>query len=387
MMKKFGVFWSACGLLTTALIALGTSTAYAVDSFADWANVSAGYIHTCGVRLNGKLYCWGDDGNGRLGLGPTVGPAGVPVRVGDLQDWAMVSAGNGHTCGVRKNGKLYCWGKDDKGQVGDEDDPHGALSPRRIGALEDWVTVSAGYAHTCGIRKNGKLYCWGDDYYGQVGDGDANGADAPRRIGVHEDWANVSAGYRHSCGVRKIGKIYCWGNDSEGQIGNGSQTGNVISPQRIDTREDWASASAGGLHSCGVRKNGKLYCWGQDDQGQVGDGDQPTHSTTTPQRIGVHEDWANVSAGWLHSCGVRTIGKIYCWGLDNKNQIGNGSPTGNVISPQRIDTARQDWTTATAGGFHSCGIRVQKLYCWGFDTSGQVGDGGNPDPAKVPRRI
>jgi alpha-tubulin suppressor-like RCC1 family protein len=392
MIRRLGALGSAAALLASALVAvvtLGISAAQA-DSFEDWANVSAGGLHSCGVRKNGKLYCWGSDSSGQIGDGSDTTPDHAPHRIGTMLDWSSASAGYTHSCGIRHGGKLYCWGSDADGQIGDGGSNSDANAPRRIGDLADWNSVSAGDDHTCGIRKGGKLYCWGNDAYHQLGDGnDGTAATKPRRIGVHEDWANVSAGRYHTCGVRKIGKLYCWGNDGAGEIGDGDTPGYATTPRRIGDHQDWANVSAGILHSCGVRKIGKLYCWGSDGNDQIGDGDNPT-TATSPRRIGDFLDWASASAGQYHSCGVRKNGKLYCWGGDGSGQVGDGLNFGPdpATAPRRIGDFL-DWSSVDAGDFHSCGIRAGgKLYCWGGDTSGQVGDGDDDaQPALKPRRI
>src|SRR3954451_15642540 len=113
MMRRLSVFWSASGLLASALVALstvqGVSTASAA-SFDDWASVAGGGVQACGVRENGKLYCWGNDESYQVGNGDATDDVPAPGRVGAFEDWATVAAGESHTCGVRKNGKLYCWG-------------------------------------------------------------------------------------------------------------------------------------------------------------------------------------------------------------------------------------------------------------------------------------
>jgi alpha-tubulin suppressor-like RCC1 family protein len=387
MIRRSAAFWSAFALLATALIA-GTpiSGASAVESisFSDWNSISAGDNHTCGTRSDGKLYCWGNNEEGEVGDGSPSGPVYAPLRIGSFADWAQASAGGNHTCGVRKNGKLYCWGYDNFGQIGDGAST-GATSPRRIGSFEDWANVSASYRHTCGVRKNGKLYCWGRDTFGQIGDGDvANDHAAPSRIGTFEDWVRVDAGGHHTCGVRANGKLYCWGHDYNGQVGDGADTG-ATSPRRIGTFEDWSRVAAGLSHTCGVRTNGKLYCWGYGEFGQVGDSEEDLLAES-PRRIGSFEDWSRIAAGDSHTCGARTNGKLYCWGSDSYGQIGDDDGT-HAIAPRRVSSS-EDWATVTAGENHSCGIRAHKLYCWGRDNLGQLGDGTDDDtPVTVPRRI
>jgi alpha-tubulin suppressor-like RCC1 family protein len=285
------------------------------------------------------LYCWGDDHDGEVGDGPgNPEVVAAPVRVGTFEDWAKVSAGREHTCGVRENGKLYCWGLDEDGQVGDGVvNDFRVLAPRRIGTFEDWATVGAGDNHTCGVRRNGKLYCWGSNTQGKIGVGsdDFDPVLAPVRVGTFEDWASVSGGGGHTCGVRRNGKLYCWGYDGTGQLGDGDGSAPHNAPVRIGAFEDWATVSAGREHTCGVRRNGKLYCWGLDDFGRVGDGDGDAPHNA-PVRIGAFEDWADGSAGSYHSCGVRKIGKLYCWGDDEFGQVGDGADEVADLAPRRI---------------------------------------------------
>jgi len=392
MTARLRVFGAAGALLAAALTAVatvGASPAHA-ESFEDWANVSAGGLHSCGVRANGKLYCWGSDLYDQIGDGVDDTPDHTPRRIGIFEDWNTVSAGYQHTCGIRHAGKLYCWGGDASGQLGDGGPNVGTNAPKQIGTFEDWATIDAGQDHTCGVRENGKLYCWGNDNAHQVGDGDnALPATTPRRIGTFEDWANVTSGQFHSCGVRSNGKLYCWGNDGAGQVGDGNDPTYAKAPRRIGTFEDWANVSAGALHSCGVRSNGKLYCWGSDGNDQIGDGANATVANA-PRRIGSFEDWEIATTGRYHSCGIRHGGKLYCWGGDGSGQVGDGINFGPdpATAPRRIGTF-EDWANTDAGDSHTCGVRSNgKLYCWGWDDDGQVGDGDDEaQPALQPRRI
>jgi alpha-tubulin suppressor-like RCC1 family protein len=391
MIQRLGVLGSVGVLLASAFVAvatLGASPAHA-DSFEDWATVAAGGAHTCGVRNNGKLYCWGADAFGQVGDGDNPDPATTPRRIGTYEDWTAVTAGDSHTCGIRHGGKLYCWGWDELAQVGDGDNPIPAIVPRRIGTFEDWSNIAAGFGHTCGIRHGGKLYCWGSDSDGQIGDGDGDSSPVttPLRIGSFEDWNTITAGGVYTCGIRHGGKLYCWGSNEHGQAGAGGTTDDVTTPRRVGSFEDWNNITAGFTHTCGIRHGGKLYCWGDDSFGDVGDG--PGFGSTSPVRIGTFEDWANVSAGAIHTCGVRANGKLYCWGWDLYGQVGDGDGDSSpVTTPRRIGTF-EDWSTSSAGQHHSCGIRhVGELYCWGEDLSGQIGDGdGDSTPVSTPLRI
>ncbi len=210
--------------------------------------VSAGWLHTCGLRADGAVDCWGDDFDGQA-----TPPAGT---------FTAVSAGARYTCGLRRDGVVDCWGADDDGQA---TPPAGTFA-----------AVSAGDRHTCGVRSDGAVECWGDDTYGA----------ATPRAGT---FTAVSAGLWHTCGVRPRGSVECWGEYYSGQSTPPGGT--------------FASVSAGAEHTCGVQTDGTIACWGRDDDG----------AATPPAGT-----FAAVSARDYHSCGVRTDGTVECWGRDHE---------------------------------------------------------------------
>ena len=184
------------------------------------------------------------------------------------------------------------------------------------------------------------------------------------------DWTSVSAGGAHACGTDTAGYLYCWGNDDQGQLGNSEALNSKTTPNRVGDSRGWTVVSAGGSHTCGIRSS-KLYCWGNDSYGQLGNG-AVTGVKATPQTITAANDWTTVSAGAAHTCAVRSSGKLYCWGNDGNGRLGNGDG-GSTTAPAKI-TAANDWKTVSAGSTHTCATRG-KLYCWGNDSYGQLGNG------------
>ena len=367
------------GCLVVVSSVVGASPASAALA-ADWTTVSAGEDHTCAIRSVGKLYCWGYDFDGQLGNGAPTDDVTSPTQITSATDWKTVSAGQDHTCAIRSVGKLYCWGADGGGQIGNDDLVGDVISPQQITSATDWKTVEAGDGFTCAIRSVGKLYCWGADGNGQLGNGPGGDSTIPIQITSATDWKAVSAGNNHTCAVR--GKLYCWGYDGTGQVGNGDATStDVIAPAQITSATDWKAVSAGDSHTCAVR--GKLYCWGDDTYSQLGNG-ATTGMRTSPKQITSATDWKTVGAGFSHTCAVR--GKLYCWGDDGGGQVGDGATTGFVLSPKQI-TSAADWRTVSTGDVHTCAVRG-KLYCWGIDNDGEVGNGdATTDPVTSPQQV
>ena len=251
-------------------------------------------------------------------------------------------------------------------------------------AASGWTSVTSGDDHTCGIRV-GRIYCWGDDTYGQLGDGAAGGSRAtPAPIAsAATDWTSVSAGNYHTCAVR-AGRVACWGRDNNGQLGDGTvnDTSDATPGLIASGATDWKSVTAGAYHSCAIRA-GRVACWGLDNQGQLGDGTASGNDPSPGFIASGATDWTSVSAGHFHTCATRA-GRVACWGLDGFGQLGRGAVGSSDPVPRLIASSATDWKSVSTGGYHTCAIRAGRVACWGYDTNGQLGDGtvsGTPDPS------
>ncbi len=318
---QVGLGTSGSGTDVTAPTQVGTDM--------DWQQVATGRTHTCAVRTDGTLWCWGDNGYGQVGQSPdssTVVTA--PTQVGTDMDWQQVAGGTGHTCAVRTDGTLWCWGWNDRGQLGLGDLTRRS-TPTQVGTATSWRQVTAGGYHGCAIQSDGTLHCWGLNNRGQLGQGDTMDRSSPAQVALDTDWNLVSGGGHHNCGIRSgVGRLLCWGSNNEGQLGIDA-SGNARRPVELGT--GWAQVSAGRRHTCGVRNDRTLWCWGAGGDGALGVGD--TRQRRSPQRVGMDANWQQVAAGEGHTCALRTDGTMSCWGDNTYGQLGlgdSGATTGRT---------------------------------------------------------
>ena len=335
---------------------------------------------------------------------PTAGPAPTPAPETSTADWTQVSAGLEHTCAIRTSGRLYCWGSDQYGQLGNgpatTDDQ---LAPVEVaGGATNWASVTAGGYHTCALKTNGKLFCWGYDGEGELGNGGNNtNRDIPVAVAARATtvlWKAVDAGNSHTCAIRTNGRMYCWGLNGNGQLGNNDPNTDQSVPVPVtESAQSWTSVSAGGSHTCGILST-RLFCWGRGADGELGRG---TLDRPVPTEVNDHTDrWIAVSAGAAHTCAIRGLpdgytdmGRLFCWGNDGAGQIGDGGTVGeNHPTPTAEATGNTHWISVTAGDYQTC-ARLKTapgaggtLLCWGSDSDGQLGNGPSPStnqPAPV----
>ncbi|MGI8702021.1 MAG: RCC1 domain-containing protein [Nocardioidaceae bacterium] len=381
----------AAAPLVLAAVAPPAGASYAKTQ-EGWATVAVGTWHSCGIRLNGTLWCWGADKSGELGDGGR-SPQFHPVQVGTRTDWVAVMAGHNTGCAIPEDGSLWCWGRGDHGQLGNGDTGI-VRTPVRVATATDtgWLAISGsnggyGYAtdsHTCGVRADGTAWCWGQNDLGQVGNGTQNDQLTPTRVGRSNGWTSVSAGNGMSCGTRAGGGLWCWGT---GDLGNGANE-RELSPVRIGTSSHWATVSVGAGHTCGTRTDGTLWCWGWNGTGAVGDG--TTTERFTPVQVGTKTTWVSVTAGSASTCGTRADGAALCWGANASGQLGNGTQADTTV-PVKVEGGPPAWSVdVTTRYLHSCGVgRNHTLWCWGFNKYGEVGSGTGrevhlPAHVKVP---
>lgn len=239
-----------------------------------FGHVSVGATHVCAVSREGGLFCWGNNFYGQLGLGDT-GARRVPTRVGIDADWRDVAVGLDHTCVLRgANGELQCFGNDNSGQLGDDDNMPRAIAVR-IG--EGYRQISAGTAHTCAIRDDGGLECWGASPHGQLGLGDTMLRRVPTRVG--DGYVQVSAGNGHTCAVRTDGTIHCFGENDDGELGTGTSGTDELSPVEVAGITNAVRVECGSDHSCASLADGTARCWGANRSGQLGTSSPATRAS------------------------------------------------------------------------------------------------------------
>ncbi|MDR0490310.1 MAG: hypothetical protein LBH28_03560, partial [Oscillospiraceae bacterium] len=251
----------------------------------------------------------------------------------------VVSAGYYHTAVITTDGSLWAWGNNVYGQLGDGTTTDRSV-PTRIGTSNDWIAVSAGFWHTVAVKTDGSLWTWGRNFYAQLGDGTRTDCSVPARIGMSNDWTAVYAGGNHTIATKTDGSHWAWGYNGVGQLGDGTTIRRSV-PTRIGVDNDWTAVSAGNNHTSAIKTNGSLWAWGSNNVGELGDG--TTIRRNVPTQIGTGNDWATVSVGGGHTVAIKTNGSLWAWGLNDYGQLGDGTDTNRlepvlIIGPTQTQT-------------------------------------------------
>ncbi len=398
------------------------SPAYPVASLGNVKKVSAGNKHACALLETGEIWCWGDTQSvTALGDGVTTTTSQIPVQVTGNKDYVDVSAGYNHTCAVRQNGEAWCWGGGTGGQLGNAANSNSAI-PVKVSTVNNFLQIDANLYQpsTCGVTKSGSAYCWGTETAnGNFANGATSGVqNTPSAVTTTvNDIAQISAGPNTTCVLRHNGQIWCAGNQTGGRVGNGLTAGNTNVLARVLGGGTYKKVSFGESSGCGLSTNNELWCWGQDNVGQLGNGPNVTSNQATPVKL-PGENYIDVNGGSdfflvLQSkkfnktsnidprtgriavsgnntadaaCYIDLEGVAWCWGTNTNGQLGNGTTTPSV-SPVRV-VSSEKWKKIVISKDHACGIKKGgTLWCWGNDASGQLGNGGTTGDQTSPYQV
>ncbi|HEY3011153.1 MAG TPA: Ig-like domain-containing protein [Gemmatimonadales bacterium] len=310
----------------------------AVGGGLTFEQITGGGSHTCGLTVDGTAYCWGSNTSGQLGNNSTT-QSQVPVPVATELHFDALDAGANHTCGVTSGGASYCWGLNDRGQLGDGTTTNRTVPVAVSGGLAFEVLTAGGFniGHTCGVVTGGAAYCWGDNEQGQLGMGsaDVDPHALPTAVSGGLAFVSLTAGLgRHTCGLLDTGAAYCWGENTFGALGDGSTIARAI-PVPVSGGLGFTDVKAGGFigHTCGFTDTGAAYCWGENERGQVGDG--TTIDRSLPSAVAGGLSFADLEAGFRHTCALTTSGTLYCWGSGAAGQLGINS-TSQRNAPAKV---------------------------------------------------
>jgi alpha-tubulin suppressor-like RCC1 family protein len=342
-------------------------------------DVSAGDRHSCAV-VNALTYCWGTNDRGQLGIGNSNDQLTAALVAGGIV-WRQVTAGASHTCAIDDVGQVYCWGNNDNGQLGLGDRSE-RTTPTLVDLPQPATQISAKFGHSCALLLNSGLYCWGANREGQLGQADlfpsnddtaADGL-SPLPVGDN-DWRAMDTGEGHTCGIRLDGGLWCWGRNSEHELGPDNNI-QIREPIQVTTDGPWLAVAAGQSHTCALKQDRSLWCWGSNTGSDTNDGFplgiDGAGLLDVPTRVGGASDWTLIRTNTFHSCAINRAEELYCWGRNTEGQLGMGD-----VVPRNVPTrAAAGVLSVSPGRFTTCEITdLGEVRCAGENAQAQLGTG------------
>ena len=348
--------------------------------------ISAGALHTCARFDDGTAKCWGGNAYGELG---SAGATIWTPRTVNLTGITKLAAGGNHTCAIRNDTTLWCWGRNVSGELGrltniGTNNPNPAPAPVMLGgnSLSGVVQVSAGSSSTCAVLNTGRIYCFGLNFFGQLGVnvnvGTFNPNPTPQLVGGILDATSVSVFADHACARRSATTVSCWGDNMFGQLGNGNTNGGW-SPVGVNGL-GVDGVSAGYLHTCAATWNARARCWGRNSTGQLGTAANAgtNNPTSSPVEVPNLTDVSDISAGFEHTCVRTTANRVKCWGNNSVGQLGRSTGLAAYSSSPALIDGLTGVASIAAGADHVCALNTTGVVsCWGLNGSGQLGRSAN----------
>jgi len=387
-------------LAGVVLLACGESTG--PEARQTYADVVAGGFLTCALSNEGETFCWGYS-DARWLSDAAVRPEYGEHSVSDdtawsIEDWvrprplegdpgfSSIAGGGSFACGLVASGGAYCWGRNERGQLGDG--TSGADRYRAEPVTGDvrfsGFAALAATVHACALDQSGRAYCWGNNWRRQLGAGpdvDSLFLPVPTPVAGNHVFEMLAAGPGESCGLTATSDLYCWGADGSG-LRDYSRSNDRGAPELIPTSLRFDTIGVGSSVTCGL-VDGTAYCRGWNGNGVLGTGDTISRATFTPVATELRFD--QVSVGRVHVCALTDTGTAYCWGAGTSGRLGNGS-TETKLVPTPVAGGHL-FRKLSAGGDHTCGLTTAgDIYCWGDGFNAQLGNGRREDGA-VPVRI
>lgn len=287
----------------------------------DWKSVTLGSnLQTLAIKNDGTLWAWGRNFNAQLGDGTYINK-NSPTKIGNDNDWKYIAAGRHHSVAIKNDGTLWAWGENRSGELGDGTNIDRTI-PTKIGNDTNWHSIAAGYAYTMALKNDGTLWTCGNDDYNQLGNGNQNGStNILTQIGSSNDWLSISTVTSTSSAIKKDGTLWAWGDNNFGQLGNGvfgHESLFIGIPTQIGTDTNWKQIASGTFNSSAIKTDGTLWSWGINESGQLGDGTFTDKSV--PTQIGSDTNWESIFAGGGNSGALKADGTFWIWGSNGRGQ-------------------------------------------------------------------
>jgi alpha-tubulin suppressor-like RCC1 family protein len=361
--------------------------------------VAAGDHHSCAIAGT-ALKCWGSGISGQLGTGSS---ATTYYAVSSMvTNASSVAAGGNTTCVVTTAAGVVCFGANDSGQVGAPGGPNQIMTTPATVGISGVVQVSVGAQHACALKSDSTVWCWGDNSADQLGNGTTGGGTwIPQRVSLGlSGIVQISAGAHHTCALRNDGIVWCWGDNSFGQLGNGSggpSAGPAAKQANVPVGVELLggsirnarSVAAGSSTTCLSDATKQVWCFGDNSNGNLGYGGSGSIVTPGYAPLAIFPATGltgvmSMSAGFNFECGRLDIGQVACWGINQGIQLGAVTGTAFSVNPvivSGLNGVTQIATSSSKEGSHTCALRNDsRVLCWGYASNGnaynELGTGG-----------
>lgn len=256
------------------------------------------------------------------------------LRAIELRDLQATSSGFNHIVVLQTDGKIYSWGSNSNGQLGNASIFESLKPVQEFTNASDWSAISAGHNFTLALKNDGTLWGWGTTEYGQIGEPLFNERRIPHQEDSNQtDWAQISAGGFHSAMIKTDGTLWSFGKNDSGQLGDTNTTDSSVAVQE-STDSNWTQVSAGYTHTCAIKSDKTLWCWGNNDYGKLGLGD--TTARNTPTLVSADTDWASIASGQNYTLATKTNGTLWAWGRNASYQLGLEDKNSDRLSPEEV---------------------------------------------------
>jgi len=364
-----GAFTTTLTATANTSVTLPTTGTLATLSDVDSLNTGS----TAGVA-----WLWGSGADGRLGDNTVTNRSSPVQTIAGGTNWKQASCRAGHSAAIKTDGTLWLWGSGGYGQLGDGTTTNRSSPVQTITTGANWKNVSCGETHTAATKTDGTLWTWGRNNNGQLGDNTTAHRSSPvQTIAGGTNWKQVSCGYRHTACVKTDGTLWLWGNNSNSvtPIGDNTDISRSSPVQTITGGTNWSQVSCGRDFTAAIKTDGTLWTWGNNYQGQLGNGFKSSQPKSSPiQTITGGNTWTEISCGFYHTAAIKTDGTLWLWGQNTSGTLGDGTTT-EKLSPVQTITGGNTWTEISCGDGSSAAIKTDgSLWLWGANSDGRLGD-------------
>lgn len=344
---------------------------------------------SCFVNTVGNAYCYGVNNLGQFGSGGTSAPAYPIDPIGLDKNVSKISISANHGCLINSSGAIKCWGQNSFGQLGNGSTNYvtSAQNSTDVSLSSKAISIATGNSFSCALLDTGAVQCWGLNSGGQLGDGSTTNRTSPV-TSVASGVLTLGVGYAHACVLLNTGGVRCWGNNAYGSIGDGTFVNKTTATNATGLTTGVASLAVGGWHNCVIMNAGTVRCWGYNGEGELADGTL-INRTTSVLATGLSGTPASIYSGGGFSCALYASGTVQCWGNNNYGQLGDGTTTVRTTATLAVNVP-SNIKYLSSGYYHNCAhLTDGTVSCWGSNQNNELatGSASNPPYSTTPSTV